>query len=125
MTREVPSNLRAWFLIHFFVDIIFAIPLLISPVWFLSLLGWEIIDPFASRLVGAALFGIGGISLLSRNKGLESYQSLLTLKIIWSVSAIIGILLSIIENVHKIRLIILIMFSIFSAVWIYYKFKLS
>ena len=55
----IPSSLHKWFVIHFVVDLIFGIPLMIAPVETLSLLGWETVDPFMSRLVGAALLGIG------------------------------------------------------------------
>ena len=51
----VPRSLRFWFVTHFVVDFIFAIPLLIAPVWFLTTFGFENPDPFTARLVGAAL----------------------------------------------------------------------
>ena len=58
----VPSSLRVWFVIHFVLDFIFAAPLLVAPKFMLTLFGWSTIDPLASRLVGAALMGIGGES---------------------------------------------------------------
>ncbi len=123
--KHIPKSLRIWFIIHFIVDIIFALPLMIAPEWFLGLLGFITVDPVASRLVGAALIGIGGASLLVRNKGLESFNSLLTLKILWSVSAIIGIIWSLIEGAPLVMRLVLPVFAIFSAVWIYYKIRLS
>jgi len=92
--KQIPSSLRTWFVIHFMVDYLFAIPLFIAPAWFLSLFGFTIIDFVTARLVAAALFAVGGISLLSSNASIETYKSLLKLKIIWSVSAIAGLLLS-------------------------------
>ena len=71
----VPKSLRTWFVIHFVLDFIFAIPLILAPRAFLGLLGWTSIDPIAARLVGAALIGIGGESYLGRNAGLESLPS--------------------------------------------------
>jgi len=84
MDKRIPQALRTWFFIHFLVDIFFAIPLLFFPAWSLRLLGFMIIEPLTTRLVGAALLAIGGISLLSYRQGKERFDVLLTLKIIWS-----------------------------------------
>ena len=84
--RLVPKNLKVWFVVHCALDVIFAIPLLLVPVRFLHLLGWTDVDPIASRLVAAALFGIGLESFLGRNSGPESYHGMLRLKIIWSTT---------------------------------------
>jgi divalent metal cation (Fe/Co/Zn/Cd) transporter len=75
----VPRSLRTWFVIHFVVDILFGVPLLIAPVLLLSWFGWETVDPFMSRLVGAALLGIGVESLLGRNASVEIYREMLNL----------------------------------------------
>ncbi len=120
----VPSSLRAWFIIHFFADLIFAIPLFFAPVWFMGLFGFTTIDPLTARLVAAALFGIGGVSFLIRNKSREVYQAMLTLKIIWSVSAIIGIALSIAGGAPKSVFLFLTIFIVFSSVWIIFFLKL-
>lgn len=121
----VPKNLRTWFVVHFITDYLFGIPLLVAPVLTLSLLGWSTIDPTTTRLVGAALLGIGGESLFGRNARLDTYIALLNLKIIWSLCAILGILLSIIQGSPPMSWAILTIFIIFSAVWIYYRLKLG
>jgi hypothetical protein len=121
----VPKNLRTWFVIHFITDYLFGIPLLVAPVWTLSLLGWSTIDPATSRLVGAALLGIGGESFFGRNAKLDTYFALLNLKIIWSLCAILGIFLSIIQGSPPMSWAILAIFAIFSSVWIYYRFQLG
>ncbi|MEN8242533.1 MAG: hypothetical protein ABFS17_11465, partial [Chloroflexota bacterium] len=95
---QVPQALRTWFLIHFIVDLLFAIPLMFAPERMLSLVGWQTIDPFTARLAAAALFGIGIESYLARNAKVESFRSMLNLKIIWSLSAVFGISLSVIEG---------------------------
>ena len=97
-THEVPAALRMWFVVHFAADVVFALPMLLAPVWFLGLFGWTDVDPVATRLVAAALFGIGIESLLGRNQGLEAFSGMLDLKIIWSTSAILGFVLSILEG---------------------------
>src|SRR3989344_8427676 len=124
--KEVPKYLKIWFLIHFIIDYLFAIPLLLFPVTFLKFLGWTTIDTLLARLISAALIGIGGVSLLENKSSLESYNSLLTLKILFSTTAIIGIVISITEG-NKIKFVwlLLTIFVLFSVLWIYYKIKIS
>src|SRR3989442_4945197 len=90
----VPSSLRTWFVIHFLADVLFALPLFLAPRWTLSLLGWPAVDPLATRLVAAALFGIGIQSLLGRGEGAAAFRALLNLKIIWSAAATVGLVWS-------------------------------
>ena len=71
--KGVPSVLRKWFVVHFIADILFALPMFIIPVQFFTILGWQVVDPIATRMVAAALFGIGIESLLSRNASKESF----------------------------------------------------
>lgn len=99
-TPQTPAALSFWFVVHFVADVAIAIPLLVAPVWFLTLLGFQTVDPVASRLVAAALFGIGIESLLVRRAPLDRFVPMLSLKIIWSVAAIIGFISSILQNVH-------------------------
>lgn len=124
MSAEVPKSLRVWFMVHFIVDMIFAIPLMVNPVWFLGLFGFNLIDPLTARLVGAALIGIGGESFFMNKKGIESYHVLLTLKILWSVSAVVAIGLSIFQGGPKSEWLFLAIFFVFSIIWIYYKRRL-
>ncbi len=124
----VPKSLRLWFVIHFIVDVIAAVPLLLIPVTILGYFGWENIDPITTRLFGAALFGIGIESYLARDSGIEIYFSMLNLKIIWSTFAILGLLLSIIEGIESSNVFlwaVLIIFVFFNIVWIYWKLRLK
>jgi len=87
----------------------------------LNLLGFALVEPITARLVGAALLGIGGSSLITQCAGKESFKSLLTLKIIWSLGAIIGLLLSIYEKVAPPSTwLFLGLFGLFLGVWVYY-----
>jgi hypothetical protein len=119
----VPNSLRFWFVIHFAVDYVFGIPLLLFPTQLLAFLGWPVIDVLAARLVGAALLGIGGISLIARNAGRETYRHMLTMKLIWSASAILGILLSM-PGYPAVAWLMLGLFAGFGCVWSYYLHKL-
>ena len=91
----------------------------------MSFFGWTTIDPLTTRLVGAALVGIGVESFLARNASLESFQSLLRLKILWSLSANLGIALTLIEGAPRAAWLFQGVFVTFSAVWIFYKVRLS
>lgn len=115
------QSLRNWFFIHFLVDYIFAIPLFLFPVETLTLFGWGIVDPFTTRLVASALFAIGGLSLVSRYSEILVYKHILILKIIWSLFAIVGILITAFTTVAPVfSWIALGIFLLFAMIWIYY-----
>ena len=114
----VPKSLRTWFLIHFIVDLIFGLPLLFFPEATLSLFGLKTLETVTPRLVGAALIGIGGTSYFTKKK---DYSIMLTLKVIWSLSAILGLLLALFYGAPKLVWLLVLIFAVFSGVWIYYK----
>ena len=122
---NIPQSLRIWFIIHFIVDFIFGIPLLLFPASTLSLFGFEAVELLTPRLVGAALLGIGGISFLVRNENAEVFRSLLKLKVIWSVSAIVGIVLTLVEGAPAFTWLVLGVFAVFSGVWMYYLRRIN
>ena len=127
-SHPVPDSLKIWFVIHFIIDIAFAIPLFLFPEAFLDLFNWHSIDPLATRLVAAALFGIGIESLLGRNASAESFRNILNLKIIWSATATIGILVSIIQNTYitpPIEWLLLLTFFSFNLLWGYYRVRIG
>ena len=88
---EVPAGLRRWFVVHFVADWVFALPLFFVPEAFLGALGWTVVDPATARAVAAALVGIGTQSLLDRNAGVESFRTMLSLKVMWSAVACLGL----------------------------------
>ena len=121
----ISKGLRTWFVIHFAIDILFAIPLLVIPVPFLTFLGWTAVDPYATRMVGAALAGIGIESYLGRNAGIEAFQGMLNLKIIWSATVIIGVALTMASGYRPWGAwLILAAFIPFNIIWIYYRRQL-
>lgn len=123
--KQVPSSLRVWFVIHFAVDMLFAIPLLFFPEVIMPLLGWKVVDPVMSRLVGAALLGIGGESLLGRNASREVFLAMLNLKILWASGAVLGITLGIAAGAPQLAWGFLAIFVAFLGVWVYYRFKIQ
>ena len=119
-TAEVPSALRSWFVLHFVLDVLFAAPLLIAPVFFLKTFGWTEVDPISARLVGAALVGIGVESLLGRHQGVEAYLGMLRLKILWSATATLGILVSMLQGAPVMGWAFFAIFAVFNGVWTYW-----
>ncbi|MDX9802034.1 MAG: hypothetical protein RBT69_11940 [Spirochaetia bacterium] len=125
---RLKKGLKYWFIIHFFADILVAVPLLLVPQELLTFLGWKTVDPVAARLVAAALFAIGIESWLARNSSLESFLSMLDLKIIWSGAAILGFVINLIQNIHsrpQALWAFLAIFTGFNIVWIYWRVQLK
>lgn len=125
VSRDVPPMLRTWFTIHCVVDLLFALPLMIAPVTVLTLLGWTAVDPLATRLVAAALIGIGLESFLGGGNGREHYLGMLRLKVLWSLAANLGIALSIAQGAAPMAWLFQGIFVFFSALWIRYFLLVS
>jgi hypothetical protein len=121
---STPHSLRRWFVAHFAADILFALPLFLAPRAFLGALGWTTVDPLATRLVAAALFGVGIQSLLGRNESVETFRATLNLKIIWSASATLGILWSQLEGGPAFGWAFVGVFAVFNGIWSYYRWIL-
>jgi len=119
-----PQAVRTWFVAHFVADILFAVPLFVAPRAFLGALGWSAVDPLATRLVAAALFGIGIQSLLGRNEGTETFRAMLTLKVIWSATATIGLVWSQLEGGPLMGWALVAIFGGFNVVWTYFRWQL-
>jgi len=97
---------------------------LFIPEIVLPLLGWTTIDPIATRVVGAALMGIGVESYLGRNADVEVFRAMLNLKIIWSGSAVLGIALGLWRGGAQAGWLFLGIFFVFWCIWVYYWRKL-
>lgn len=101
---------------------------MIAPHWSLTTLAWERVDPVATRLVAAALFGIGIESLLSQRAPLDAFGSLLNLKIIWSSAALLGLAWSIGERAHGAPWSLwgfLAIFAGFNVLWIWWRVRIK
>lgn len=114
---DVPAALRTWFVIHCIADVVFAVPLLVAPVSFGALLGAGPIDPLTARLVGAALIGIGVESFLGRNATRASFHTMLRLKVMWSATASLGLVVTIAEGRGPVAWLLLAIFGGFCALW--------
>lgn len=120
----IPSALRVSFIIHFVADLLFAVPLFVAPKWTLTLLGWQVVDPFTTRIAAAALFGVGIESFLGRDAPLAVYRGMLNLKIIWSLACVLGIGLSLLQGAQArppMAWGFLLIFVVFHGVWVYWR----
>jgi len=120
----VPPALRRWFVVHFIADVVAAVPLFVAPVWILGLLGWPAVDPISTRLVAAALFGIGIESYLGRNGSVDAFRAMLNLKVIWSATAALGVLWSQLEGGPPAGWGVFAIFAGFHLVWLRYRLML-
>jgi hypothetical protein len=111
--------------VHFILDVLFGLPLLLAPELMLALFGWQEVDPILSRLVGAALMGIGVESLLGRDSGVEAYRAMLNLKVIWAGCAVLGIALGLANGGARFGWVVLVIFAVFLGIWVYYRVRLA
>ena len=126
--NEVPVALRRWFVLHFVIDVIFAVPIFFAPREVLGFFGWVAVDPLATRLAAAALFGIGLESFMGRNAGREAFKGMLQLKIVWSGFATLGLAWSVIEGGLKyswIGWMLVGVFAAFHSLWWYWRLRLE
>ena len=123
--HTIPTGLRHWFVAHFIIDILFAMPLILFPALLLQVLGFETTNLLLARLVGAALVGIGGVSFIMHKKDISEYRAMLQLKLLWSGTAIVAIILSFKDTDTSVKWFLLEIFIVFFLVWGYYFKKLS
>jgi hypothetical protein len=123
-TSEVSAALRRWFVVHFAVDLAFAVPLFVAPELTLELFGWSRVDPVSARMVAAALFAIGTESLLMRGGTIDQFRTMLSLKCLWSGAALLGLTLSLARGAPPLTWPLLLTFALFAVVWNYYRLAL-
>lgn len=123
----VPPLLRASFVVHFVADLLFAVPLFLAPEVVLRLFGWTHVDPLSARLVAAALFGIGIESWLGRNASVEVFRQMLNLKIIWSATATVGLVASMLTMAAPPPLgwAVVAIFGVFHLIWLGWRVRLG
>ncbi len=122
--RKVPVQVRNWFKVHFVLDMIFAIPLFFAPGYFLGIFGFETVEVNLARLVAAALFAIGGMSLWMNKENYDSFVVMLRLKIIWSSVATLGLIWGALEGGPKVLWFFAAIFILFFCLWQWWYLKL-
>ena len=122
---EVPVALRRWFVVHFAIDWLVALPLFVAPAHVLQRLGWPQVDPIATRLFAAALLAIGGQSLLGRNGPVGEFRAMLNLKLIWASTAAIGFAIAVLTGGPALAWLGLAVFAGFLGLWVYWRLRLQ
>ena len=124
----IPNNLRKWFDVHALIDVGVALPLMANPN-LLKNLGWDEVDPAASRLVAAALLAIAYSShQASKNQSVEQFVSLLNFKLIWSFTATVGLVISAYTGPKEKKTALYsfaAVFASFFGLWSYYRTQLA
>ena len=120
---DVPASLRAWFVVHAIVDFACALPLLFFPEEVLPHLAWTSVDPVSTRLVAAALAAIGFVSWRCRNADVATFRTLLSLKAVWSATAVLGLVLAIARGAPPAAFALLSIFLGFCGVWLHYAIR--
>ena len=125
--KSPPKSLQLWFILHFMIDIFIAIPLFLFPETFLSCMGFEGARAgiALSRVVAAALIAVGTISFLMHHKKIEFYLLMLDFKLIWSASAIVGLLISAFQTKVTALYLFAALFAAFFLLWLYWKQRLN
>jgi hypothetical protein len=83
------------------------------------------LDTVALRIVAAALFGIGFSSLQASELDYPSMVKKLRWAVIWSGTAWLGILISLLNGGHPLNWPFFIVFILFNVLWSYYAYKLG
>ena len=83
------------------------------------------LDTVALRIVAAALFGIGFSSLQASSLDYNNMVKKLRWAVIWSGTAWVGILVSLLNGGHPLNWPFFIVFVLFNALWSYYAYKLG
>jgi hypothetical protein len=125
---DVPAWLRRWFVMHFAIDMVVAVPLFFFPREVLSLLGWMSVDPMAARVTAAAFFAIGLESFFGRNASREKYIGMLRLKLVWSAFSTLGLAWAMFEGALRYPLVgwaLVGVFAAFHLLWWYWLVRLT
>jgi len=120
---EIPASLRHWFIAHAVIDGACGIPLLLCPELLLPRLGWTAVDPVMSRLVGAALLGIGAQAWRSRQAGIDVYRALLGLNVVWSAMVIVGMAIAIGHGAPSAAFVVLSASLALCGVWSHHAIR--
>jgi hypothetical protein len=84
MGKQISTGLKNLFLIHFIFGTLFGVIFLFFPLIYGNIINWNVRDPGAFRLIGAAMIGISFTSLLAfRNPVWEKVRIIAVLEIVW------------------------------------------
>ena len=122
---KVPTMLRKWLVFHFYFDYAVAIPIFFGAEQIAIYFPEYPLDTVALRIVAAALFGIGFSSLQASSLDYDNMVKKLRWAVIWSGTAWIGVLISLVNDGHPLNWPVFFTFVLFNFLWTYYAVKLN
>ena len=122
---KVPTMLRKWLVFHFYFDYAVAIPIFFGAEQIVVYFPEYPLDTVALRIVAAALFGIGFSSLQASSLDYDNMVKKLRWAVIWSGTAWIGVLISLVNGGHPLNWPVFFTFVLFNFLWTYYAVKLN
>lgn len=117
--------LRKWLVFHFYFDYAVAIPIFFGAEQIAVYFPEYPLDTVALRIVAAALFGIGFSSLQASSLDYDNMVKKLRWAVIWSGTAWIGVLISLVNDGHPLNWPVFFTFVLFNFLWTYYAVKLN
>ena len=84
--------LRYTFVVHSIVAVVVGAPLLLAPGRFLGWIGWTPVDPLISRLLGAAILGLGWSSFRGVQAAPGQQRNLVETELAFAILGCIGLL---------------------------------
>ena len=122
---KVPIMLRKLLVFHFYFDYAVAIPIFFGAEQIAIYFPEYPLDTVALRIVAAALFGIGFSSLQASSLDYDNMVKKLRWAVIWSGTAWIGVLISLVNDGHPLNWPVFFTFVLFNFLWTYYAVKLN
>ena len=122
---KVPIMLRKWLVFHFYFDYAVAIPIFFGAEQIAIYFPEYPLDTVALRIVAAALFGIGFSSLQASSLDYDNMVKKLRWAVIWSGTAWIGVLISLVNDGHPLNWPVFFTFVLFNFLWTYYAVKVN
>ncbi len=121
LSKHIPTTLKAMFIANSIIDILIGLPLLIMPIKFLSLLEIISMDQTTPRMAGAAFLGLGIVTLIEHHKSPEYYDTFLTLRIVWTICMIFGVIMAIVLSGEAFLYIFLCVLVVLLFAWVFFK----
>ncbi len=86
MQKNVPSGLKALFVVHIVVGLVFGLLFLVIPEIWGNLIGWTAQDPVIFRFLGAAVLALTASSwFVLKEKLWENIKPIVQMEMVWAI----------------------------------------
>ncbi len=86
MQKNVPSGLKALFVVHIVVGLVFGLLFLVIPEIWGNLIGWTAQDPVIFRFLGAAVLALTASSwFVLKEKLWENVKPIVQMEMVWAI----------------------------------------